>query len=559
MVHRVLKILGSEITGLHQAAYLLGVFAVLSQILGLIRDRLLAHLFGASTSLDIYYAAFRIPDFIFVSVASFVSVFVLVPFLVDKVDRNKREGVDFISNIFSFFFVSVTILSVLAFFLTPRLSEFLFPNFDKESLKTLTDLTRILLLSPIFLGLSNLFSSITQVYKKFFVYSLSPLLYNLGIIVGILFFYPSFGLQGLGMAVALGAFLHLIIQLPTIIEHGFFPSLKLNLNLREIFDVVKISFPRTITLSLSNITILILIALAGVIGEGSISIFNFSFNLQSVPLSVIGVSYSVAAFPTLARFFSAGDRENFVKHIIIAARHIIFWSIPAIFLFIVLRAQIVRVILGSGNFTWEDTRLTAAALALFAISILAQSLVMLFVRGYYAAGLTKKPLLINIFSSIFIILISFLLVEVFNTNKMFKYFIESLFRIEDTNHTNIIMLPLAYSFGMILNCIMLWWSFKFDFKEFFFPIKEAFFHSIVASFFMAFITFKFLRVFDGVFDINTFWGILLQGLLSGIIGLIFWFAILKIFQNDEINEIWRSLHSRFWKNPAIGEETGSMQ
>jgi len=558
MVRRVLEILNSEVKGLHQAAYLLGFFAVLSQILGLIRDRFLAHFFGASTSLDIYYAAFRIPDFIFVVIASTVSIFVLVPFLIDKIDKSKEDGIRFINNIFSFFFSLIIIVSILAFFLIPFLSEFLFPGFSRESLESLVDLTRVLLLSPIFLGLSNLFSSVTQVYKKFFVYAISQLLYNIGIIIGILFLYPSFGLIGLGFGVAIGAILHFAIQLPVIIKEGFSPSFKFNFDLREVMDVVRVSLPRTITLSLSNITILVLISIASAIGEGSISIFNLSFNLQSVPLSIIGVSYSVAAFPTLARYFSGGDRENFAKHIVTAARHIIFWSIPAIFMFIVLRAQIVRVILGSGKFGWDETRLTAAALALFVVSILAQALMMLFVRGYYAAGITRRPLIINLLSSVLIIIFAVFFVNLFGNNMSFRYFVESLLRIENIPNTAIIMLPLAYSLGMIINLTILWQAFKRDFKEFYVPIKETFFHSVVASFFMAFTTFQFLRVFDNVFDINTFWGILLQGLLSGIIGIILGAFVLKIFDNDEAKEVWKLLHSKFWKATAIGEETESL-
>ena len=352
--------------------------------------------------------------------------------------------------------------------------------------------------------------------------------------------------------------MHLAIQIPVIIQTGFFPSFKFNLDLKEVIDIVKVSLPRTITLSLSNITILILISFASVLGEGSISVFNFSFNLQSVPLSIIGVSYSVAAFPTLARFFSAGEAKKFTDHIVTASRHIIFWSIPAIFLFVVLRAQIVRVVLGSGRFGWDDTRLTAAALALFVVSILAQALVILFVRGYYAAGITRRPLIINMVSSILIVAFAFFLVNLFTTSDVFRYFVESLLRIEDIPNTTIIMLPLAYSLGMLINLIILWQSFRRDFKEFYVPIKETFFHSVVASFFMAFTTFQFLRIFDNIFDINTFWGILSQGLFSGLIGIAFGVFLLKIFDNREINEIWKSLHSKFWKVKTIGEETGSL-
>jgi putative peptidoglycan lipid II flippase len=555
MVKRIFNLLNKEVKGLHQAAYLLGAFSILSQLLGLVRDRLLAHSFGAGTTLDIYYAAFRIPDFIFVLVASIVSIFVLVPFLVERIERNKEEGRKFINNIFSAFSAFIVLISLLAFFLIPYLSKFIFPGFSPEAMDSLITITRIFLFSPILLGLSNLFSSITQVYQKFIIYAVSPLLYNVGIIIGIVFLYPSMGIPGLGFGVALGAFLHLLVQVPAVIQVGFLPKLNLGINFREILQVVKISLPRTLTLTVNSIALLFLVSFASVLGEGSISIFNLSFNLQSVPLSIIGVSYSVAAFPTLARYFSSGDRLNFAGNIAVAARHIIFWSIPSIFLFVVLRAQIVRTILGSGRFSWEDTRLTAAALAIFAISLLSQALILLFVRGYYAAGYTKRPLVINTISSALIIILGFLLVDLFNDNHTFRYFMESLLRIEGIKNSSIIMLPLAYSIGITINVFILWRSFRKDFKEFSIPIKEAFFHSIVASFFMGFVAYQCLRVFDRVFDINTFWGIFLQGLFSGLIGIFFAIFILKIFKNKEIEEIWKYLRARFWGTETLEEET----
>jgi len=239
------------------------------------------------------------------------------------------------------------------------------------------------------------------------VYASAPVLYNVGIIAGIVFLMPRFGIEGVAYGVIIGALLHLLIQVPVVIKHGLFPRFLLKLDWMEIKDVVLLSLPRTITLSATHLTLIVLVAIASLMDEGSIAIFNFSFNLQSVPLAIIGVSYSVAAFPTLARFFSNGQREKFAEHIIAATRHIIFWSTPAIVLFIVLRAQIVRTILGSGEFDWSDTRLTAAALAVFVVSILAQALQLLFVRAYYAAGRTMVPLVVNIGSATIIIVLAF--------------------------------------------------------------------------------------------------------------------------------------------------------
>src|SRR3954467_1790986 len=105
MVKRFFSFLNGEITGLHQAAYLLGFFAICSQILALIRDRILASSFGASNTLDLYYSAFRIPDILFVTVASVVSVSVLIPFLISAFEKSKDDAKEFIDNVFSFFFL----------------------------------------------------------------------------------------------------------------------------------------------------------------------------------------------------------------------------------------------------------------------------------------------------------------------------------------------------------------------------------------------------------------------------------------------------------------------
>src|SRR3989344_3723460 len=215
MVKRILKFFNKEINGLHEAAYLLGFFTLLSQVLALVRDRLLASSFGAGYDLDIYYASFRIPDFIFVLVASIVSVSVLIPFLVEKLDKNEGEAKKFIDNIFSAFFLTIAGVSIVVYFFVPTLVDFFFPSLAEfQTRGELIFLTRVLLFSPIFLGLSNFFGSITQIYNRFFIYALSPVIYNFGIIVGIVFFRPFFGIYGLAYGVVLGAFFHLAIQIP---------------------------------------------------------------------------------------------------------------------------------------------------------------------------------------------------------------------------------------------------------------------------------------------------------------------------------------------------------
>lgn len=558
MVKRVFKIFHKEIIGLHEAAYLLAFFAILSQLLALVRDRLLAYSFGAGGILDLYYAAFRIPDLIFVTVASVVSISVLVPFLIEKLDKGIVEGKKFIDSVFSFFFILISGTSLIAYFLVPYFSVYIFPNLNTNQSAEFILITRILLLSPIFLGLSNFFASITQVYRRFLIYALSPLLYNIGIITGIVFLYPIFGLEGLVYGVILGAILHFFIQIPFVLKQGLVPRFSFIIDFVGIRKVIFLSIPRTVTLGASQIALIFLVSFASRMSEGSISVFNFSLNLQSVPLSIIGVSYSIAAFPTLSKLFSSGQRVKFLEQIIASTRHIIFWSIPISVLFIVLRAQIVRTILGAGKFSWDDTRLTAAALALFTISVVAQSMVLLFVRGYYAMGNTKKPLFVGLLSGSMIIFFSFFLIKVFNNFPMFRYFIESLLRVDNISGTAVLMLPLGYSLALIVNCVLLGIGFHKDFPNFSNAIIPTIFQTFCASIIMGFVSYLCLGIFDDVFNLNKSIGIFLQGFVSGIIGLVVLVITLRLLKNKEVDEIWKTMHKKIWKAKPIAPDVAEL-
>lgn len=556
MVKKVLSLLHKEITGLHQAAYLLGLFALSSQVLALIRDRILAAQFGAGNILDLYYAAFRIPDFIFATVASLVSISVLIPYLIEQFQKSEGEAKEFINQIFTFFFVVIMSVSVAVFIFTPFLLRIIFPSFalDPSSFSDLVNLSRILLLSPIFLGFSNLLASITQINSRFFIYAISPILYNLGIISGIVVLYPIMGLTGLVWGVVIGAMLHFGIQIPFVIQKGLLPTLSFPLKLGLIKKVVFTSVPRTITVSSNEIAQLFLISFASFLAAGSISIFNFSFHLQSVPFSIIGVSYSLAAFPALTRLFSSGNIEKFVDQMIVSSRHIIFWSVPISVMFVVLRAQIVRTILGAGKFGWDDTRLTAAALALFTVSLIAQNIGTLFVRSYYSRGKTRTPLIINVISAFIIITVSYGLVYVFNNNFFFRDFMESLLKVSDIPGTVVLMLPLGFSFGILVNAIVHWIAFHKEFNEYSKPVLRTFFQISGASTIMGFVAYKFLDVFDNIFNLETLPGIFFQGFFSGTIGILVGIMVLYLLKSTELKEVWKTLHKKILKAKIVGPD-----
>ncbi|MFA6416444.1 MAG: lipid II flippase MurJ [Candidatus Paceibacterota bacterium] len=553
MVSRLTRFLQKEFNGLHQAAFLLAGATLLSQLLGLLRDRLLASSFGASGHLDVYYAAFRIPDLIYVSVASFVSATVLIPLIIQKIDDEKQELNRFLNSIISAFMLVMIVVTGLLFIFMPRLVFLVAPGFDAESTKTLILLSRMMLLSPLLLGLSNLFGSVVQAYRQFFAFALSPLFYNLGIIVGILWLYPLFGIAGLAMGVVLGAVCHLAIQLPPIWKTGLKPKLA-RINWSEVWQVVSISLPRTLTLSANQIALAALVAMASLLSKGSISVFNFAYNLQSVPLAIVGVSYSVAAFPVLAGYFSAGKIKEFTGHIVSASRHIIFWALPATIFFIVLRAQIVRIILGAGQFDWSATRLTAACLALFVISVVAQSLVLLLVRGYYAAGRTRVPLVLNITSSLLVIVFAFGLREAFANWPFFKYFIESLLRVSDVAGAEVLILPLAFSLGMIFNLITLAIFFERHFGDWLAGVSNTFFQSFSGSVIGGAVAYVVLDLLGRYWDLNHFWSVLGQGAIAGLAGVLVWLAILILLKSEELVELSKSLLAKTWKAQPIAPE-----
>jgi putative peptidoglycan lipid II flippase len=555
MVNRILQFLHKEVSNIHRAAYLLGFFALCSQVLALVRDKLLAYTFGAGTELDLYYAAFRVPDFLFVTIGSLVSLSVLIPFLVAEYEKGEERARSSIDSIFTFFLITIIFAGSLVFLLAPFLSKHLFPGFDTESLTTVTKLMRVLLLSPVLLGISNLFGSLTQSKNRFYVYAISPLLYNFGIILGTVFLYPRLGIVGLVWGVVIGAALHLLIQIPTVIHLGIAPRLTFKPKFSFIKQVTLLSFPRTITLSIANIAIFFILSLASFMTAGSISIFTFAFNLQSVPLSIFGVSYSMAAFPALSRLSASGDKAGFLSQFLTSAQHVLFWTVPSAVLFIVLRAHIVRIVLGAGRFNWTDTRLVAATLAIFSMSLVLQSLVLLMVRGLYAQGSTGKPFYVTIVSGGAMVLFSNLLVHVFNTVPTFRFFMEDLLKIPEISGTSVTMLALGFTLGSIFEGIFVWILFARTCKGFTKPLLVSLFRTFSASIIMGFVTFLGLRFFNQFFTLDTFKGVFFQAVCSSIVGVGVGLGVLTLLKSPELTQISQTLKQKIWRTQVVSPDS----
>ncbi|QQG42522.1 MAG: oligosaccharide flippase family protein [Candidatus Giovannonibacteria bacterium] len=538
---RFVKLFHADLGNVHHAAFWLGFFGILADALGLLRDRALAGTFGASRELDIYYAAFRVPDFLYTFMLLFTASTAIIPIFLKKFGEEKKGAEELLGSIFAFFSFFVVILSAAAFFLMPWITDRSLPGFSEGEIGRTVLLSRILLLSPFFLGLSNILSSATQAVRRFFAYGLAPVFYNVGILLGILVFYDFFGISGLAWGVAFGAFLHLGAQAPSL--RGLGISLRFGkIWSEDIKKIARLSLPRTLGLQITQITTFILTGIASTFSQGSIAVFNLALNLEFIPVTIIGLSYSVAAFPDLVASSLKKSKEEFEKHFSAAMRHIIFWTLPMAVLILVLRAQIVRVVLGSGAFSWTDTRLTAAALSILSLAIVFQSVFMLLTRAFYAEGESWRPLIINAVSSVLSVGAVFWFSAALGEGGFLKDVFGSLLRIEDISDIRAVSLPLGILAGSVFNFIFLAFVFKNVFVGFSWRgIGRAFLQVLSASAVGGLAAYLGLDIFSRVFDLHTFFGVFGQGFLAGVLGILATAASLWALGSKELKEFSGSL------------------
>ena len=548
MVKRLWQTLSGGVTGLHEAAYLIAAFALASQALALVRDRLFAHEFGAGEMLDLYYAAFKVPDLVFALVASLVSAYVLIPHIAASSGENARR---MLSHAASFLAIGGGGLALVLALFAPAILFFLFPQFEHSPDATnFVTLSRILLLQPVLLGLSGIATSVTQVRRKFFLFSLSPVLYNLGIIGGVLFLYPSFGLAGIGAGVVVGAFLHLVIHIPVLASAGLLPRPVIP-SISLMRSIVTDSLPRSLALGFGSAVVLALTALAAKTGLGGISAFSLAGNLGAVPLSLIGVSYATAAFPVLAEHAGARREGAFVLTLVTAARHLIFWSTVISVLVIVLRAHIVRAVLGSGAFDWDDTRLTAAVLAILVIALTAQGLSLLSSRALYAAGRSWTPFFIQAGGALVSVLAAVLALSWAENSAFIANFMESLLRIEDVPGADIVFVACGAALGQMLTGLFSVLALRAVAPSAAALLVRPVLEGLGAGIVGGTAAYGILFFMGNIAPLSTLAAVVLQGGVAGCVGFAAAAGTLFLLENREFRELAESLRhlSLRWLRP----------
>lgn len=364
--------------------------------LGLLRDRVFAQTFGASRALDAYNAAFLLPDLLFnILIASGIAA-AFVPIFTELFRSNREKAYIYansaITGAVSVMFISALILVLFA----DSVSILVAPGFSIEDRLIVAKILRILALSPILFGISNTLGAMLISKKRFLFYGLSPVMYNLGIIGGAIFLSPKFGINGIAIGTVIGALLHLLIRIWDSIASGFRFNLKFDFKTPEFKKTIQLMIPKMFGHPVELAMFWGFTVIASDLSSGSVAIMNFARNFMSVPVSLIGITFSTTAFPILAEAISKNSRYEFKKILKNSFWLILGGSTLAAILTFIIKEPLIRVVLGGGNFNEEAIRRTAITLGVFTLAMPFESLVHLLARAFYATKNTIIPVVMSI-------------------------------------------------------------------------------------------------------------------------------------------------------------------
>ncbi|MCX6722168.1 MAG: murein biosynthesis integral membrane protein MurJ [Candidatus Staskawiczbacteria bacterium] len=540
------RFLNSQTKSISSASLILAISYLVSAVLGLIRDRLLAGTFGAGNELDVYYTAFTVPDFIALILIFGAIAAAVIPIFSGYLIKSKEEAWEYVSRLFNVFLGFLIIVCLILIIFTPAIVSLIAPGFSGDKKELAVMLMRIMFLSPIILGASNMISGILQVFHRFLVTAMAPLLYNLGIIIGILFFVPKFGLAGLAWGVVLGGVLHLLVQIPAFFFSGFRYKASFNYKDEGVKKTIKLMVPRSLGLGAGQLNTIATTAIASTLMSGSIAVFNLANNLSSILVNAVAVSVSTASFPAMSMAFLKDEGDEFLRKFSSIFRQIIFLVVPLSLLLLILRAQIVRVVLGVGKFGWADTKLTTACLGILALNLIAQALILFLSKTFYAAHNTKIPAIISGVTVIFNILLSLLLVWLVRFSAGFNFFLQDLLRLGGVANIGVIALALAYTITAVLEGSLLLYMFckkfpKLHVKE----ISDSLYKIFFASFIMFVLTFIIRQILGSIISLQTFWGVFFQLIVSGTVGVLTYALATHLMKSPENKAIVDSFLKKF--------------
>lgn len=403
--------LASKQTNIFSAAFFIILTTIFSQILGLFKYRILVGFFGASNDLGVFFAAFRIPDFIFQVVIAGALSTSFIPVYSEYILHGKRKEADnFTSSLLTLGILFYILVTIIVIIFSYQLCELVAPGFTVEELRLMSQFMIIIQLAQLFFILGTVATAVLQSLQHFLIPGIATAFYNLGIILGLLFFVPFVGIYAATIGVFIGSTLFFLVQLPLLLHSDYFYKPTLDLS-NGVMKIIRLMIPRSITLIITQLAITANVFFASFLGARSLVIFDLAQTLILAPVVLFGQSIAQASFPTLSQ--KKDDKKTFDAIFVSSFNQILYLTLPLSALFMVLRIPLIRLFFGASRFDWFATVDTGRTLAYFSISISAQSLIYLLSRGFYAHKDTRTPLVVTICTVVINILLSYLFVLVF--------------------------------------------------------------------------------------------------------------------------------------------------
>lgn len=511
------------------ASFILAVTFVLSALLGFLRSRFLyARFFTCCTSsLDVYNAAFRIPDLIFRLLVTGALTSSFIPVYSQYLHRDQKTADQMASAVINLLCATFVAIATIAFIFARPLSHLVAPGFTEIQLELMTNLTRILLFAQIFFLISNFLTGIIQVHQIFLIPALSPIVYNICIILGIYFLTPTFGIYGVCLGVIIGAFFHLLIQIPLARRLGFGYTPIFNFHTKGVFEVIKLMIPRCLSLGLAEIESTMTLFWASTLSIGSISLLNLALQLMYLPSRIFGSTLGQASLPILSKSIAKNELEVFRQTVTRTILQSLFLALPITILVLVQRVAIVRITMGSRQFPWAATLLTAKTLAFLTPAIVSQALIQILVRSFYAMHNTKTPMYVAILSLISNVATSF-------------YFVTF-------TDLGIVGLAISASVGNLIQFFGLLYFFIQKVDGFQWPdvgLKTA--KISISSTLLGISIWASMRFLDlFVFDTSRTASVIAIFSITSLVGVIVYLGTSHIFGIDELKDFTRVLKKRF--------------
>ncbi|MCL4353805.1 murein biosynthesis integral membrane protein MurJ [Patescibacteria group bacterium] len=416
LLQKGVNVLLKRQTNILSAAFIIMATVILSQILGLVRQRLLVAIFGASNTLGVYLASSSLPNFLFqlLIASAFSSAF--IPIFSDYLTHGKeKEGHKMASDLFLITFIIFSILSLILFIFAPFFLELinLGSGFSASQMSLMTKIARIIIVGELIFMIGTFYSSLLQSYNHFFIPGIAAAFYNLGIILGIITLSSKVGIFAPAYGVILGSAVFTAIQFPVLKRVGFSAHFSFSSDIFKtpgLYDTLKLMWPRMVSIGsfqLGTILVVSLISFLPASGRSYV-IFDYAQTLSFAPVILFGQTIAQAAFPVLSR-----ERRmlgDFQKTFVTSFNQLLYLILPVSVLFLVLRIPIVRLVYGAAAFDWQATVSTGKTLAFFSIAISAQGLIYLVSRGFYALHDTKTPLIIGAISTAAMLILSYIFV-----------------------------------------------------------------------------------------------------------------------------------------------------